>query len=1075
VKYIICLVAELACLLSAGAQTLVHTSQATPSQPPSTITDVQAASTSQFINSIGVACHFDYYWTPYSDFPEVENLLLQSGIPNIRDGGTDPIAVSRFRALHSDGINVTWVMDAIDGVAPTSAYWTASPHYTLPSFLENVLGANTISTIEISNEIDIFYGNIKWHPQDSDYLSNKPSANNYWGKYIQSLVQDTSAVVRQDPALASIPLIGTSFGLNWAGVPAGAFYNFVDQGAIHPYMYRGNWEVTNPPPYDGVSKYLLDSTEPSVLIDEFPTAITNFNDPYQSGNHQEPLVATETGYFTGVAPDSIDELTQAKYVPRLFAEFFRHSIAKAFVYEFVDEGLDGGMENSFGLVRADLTPKPAYVALQSMISLLQDKGGTFSPSTLAYGFSPSANQAYTRLQYAHDLLLQKSDGDFFLLFWHEISDADRVDSYGDPVLGTDPDVSPDTLPVEITLPSNIVKATLYTYDTNWKLQPAAVNITGNRILVQASDKMAALQLQTSSTAPSATTTTVKPSASQITEGQSLSLTATVTANSSSDTPSGTVNFYIGQTQVGTATLAAGQAAIPLTNMPSPGTYTLTATYAGNSQDNASASAPVTLTIVPAAIMPTTTTLTTSASQIAQGQSLLLSASVKPGSGSTTPAGRVTFYIGQTPVGAATLSAGQATLSLTELPSPGTYALTATYSGNTQDNASTSAPATLTILPAATMPTTTTLTISASQITQGQSWLLNASVTAASGTAIPSGAVTFYAGPTKIGTATLVDGKATLSKTNSLPPGTYNLTATYGGSNGDGASTSLPVVITISPIAAVATSTTLTVGPQPLTVGQMMVLQVGVSTAVPANLPGGTATLYLDGASIGTLVIADGKGSFSVQAPQAGTHTAWAVFAAQGSYLSSQSSSDSFAIQPIAPGQPSGSFTVGLSTGSLSFSSPQAESASLQVTVAPSAGYAGSIQFSCTGLPAGISGTFSPARVTVNGAKVAATLNLSGQIQTSSSQMRMHLEEGLLIPWATLGLWITAVRRKYPGSTRTLFLALAMLAPAICLSGCGLTINNVTRLYVVTVTAVDQNQMTETTTFTLNVTGPGMAF
>ena len=122
--------------------------------------------------------------------------------------------------------------------------------------------------------------------------------------------------------------------------------------------------------------------KPSVLIDEYPTAITNFDSPYQSGSQQKPLIVTETGYFTGVAPQSIDELTHAKYVPRIFAEYFRHGISKTFVYEFVDEGTDGGMENSFGLVRADLTPKPAYTALQSMIGLLQDSGGRSRPQSL---------------------------------------------------------------------------------------------------------------------------------------------------------------------------------------------------------------------------------------------------------------------------------------------------------------------------------------------------------------------------------------------------------------------------------------------------------------------------------------------------------------------------------------------------------------------------------------------------------------------------------------------------------------------------------------------------------------------
>ena len=525
IKNILLIVIELACMVSAGAQTLVHTSQTTPSQPPAPMTTVQAASTSEFLNSIGVQCHFDYSWTPYNNFPAVEALLVQSGIRNIRDGGTSPTAVSSLQAVHNAGINVMYVMDAIGGVAPTSDYWTLPPHYTLPTFLEDVLGTDTISAIEISNEIDIFYGSKKWHPLDQNYLSNDPKASNYWGSYIQNLVQDTSAVVRQDPALASIPLIGTSFGLDWAGVPAGAFYPYVDQGAIHPYQFRGNWELTNAAAYDGIPHYFLDSTEPSVGIDEYPTAITNFDSPYQRGSQQKPLIATEMGYFTGVAPQSIDELTHAKYVPRIFSEFFRHGISKAFIYEFVDEGFDGGMENSFGLVRGNLTLKPAYTSLQSMIGLLQDSGGSFTPATLTYGFVPSADQSYTRLQYAHDLLLQKSDGDFFLLFWHEISDSSRVNSYGDSVTGIDPDESPATLPVEITLPPNILRATLYTYDGNWKLQPSPVSINANRILVQASDELSVLRLQTASTLPSTTVTTLRSSASQITAGQAFSLSA----------------------------------------------------------------------------------------------------------------------------------------------------------------------------------------------------------------------------------------------------------------------------------------------------------------------------------------------------------------------------------------------------------------------------------------------------------------------------------------------------------------------------------------------------------------------
>lgn len=968
------IILELACMVGAGAQTLVHTAQNTPSQPPAAVTTVQAASTSEFLDSIGVACHFDYSWTAYNNFPEVEALLLQSGIRNIRDGGTDPVAVSSFRALHNDGIDVTWVMDAVDGVAPTSAYWTTPPHYTLAAFLENVLGTNTISAIEISNEIDIFYGNKKWHPLDQEWLSGNPNASNYWGSYIQSLVEDTSAVVRQDPALASLPLIGTSFGGSWAGVPAGAFYNYVDLGAIHPYMYAGNTAVTNTFPYDGVSQYFVQSTQPTVLIDEYPTEFTHFDYPYQSGNQQKPLIATETGYFTGISDYSIDELTQAKYVPRLFAEFFRHSISKAFVYEFVDEGVDGGMQNSFGLVRGDLSPKPAYTALQSMIELLEDSGGSFSPAKLTYGFVPSAQGNYTRLQYAHDLLLEKADGDFFLLFWHEISDASPDNSYGDPVTGTDPDADPMALPVEITLPADIVKATLYTYDPNWKLQATPVAINANRALVQASDQLSILQLQTASTTASGTTTTLSSSASQIAQGQAFSLSAAVTANSGSGTPSGTVSFYLGQTQIGTVPLTGGQATLSQTGSFSAGTYNLTATYSGSSQDDPSTSPPVTITIEPSLVA-----------------------------------------------------------------------------------------------------TTTTLSSSASQITQGQSFSLSAAVTANSGSGTPSGTVSFYLGQTQIGAAALVGGKATLSQTSSFSPGTYNLTATYSGSSQDDASTSSPVVIIIAP-SFVATTTTLSIDPQQPLAGQTMVLQVNVRTAVANNSPSGTATLYLNGTPIGTFMVANGTGTFSMQTPQAGTYSASAVFAAQGEYLTSQSLPVNFTVQANTPPAPSGSFTVALSSDSVSLSKSQP--ASLQVLLSPSGNYTGSIQLSCSGLPTGISCNFSPASLTLNAAKATSTLVLSGQIvQAANDQMRVNLGQEILLPWEILGmLGIVSRRRRLRGPHATfLLLPLALLCLTLWVAGCGLTINNISRSYLVRVTALDQNQVTESTTFTLNVTQPGMVF
>jgi hypothetical protein len=492
---IVCVV----CLAAgANAQMLVHTSQRSPGMSPTQASTVAAASASEFLNSIGVACHLNYTWTPYKDFTATKTLLVASGIRNIRDGGADPLAINRLRDLAASGMHVTWVMDPPDGVAPNATYWTREPHYTLTHFLKDVLGAGVIDSLEVSNEIDIFYNNKRWFFNDQSELSPDPAKSNFWGNYIMALTKDTYQSLKSDPAFSSIHILGPSFGGTTAGVPNGSLYGLVDFGTFHPYMYRGNDAAPAGIAYDGVQSYFVQTTQPTVDIDEYPTYFRDFQGPYTQGTHQLAMVATETGYYTGTSDHNISELAHAKYIPRVFAEYFRHGIEKTFIYEFLDEGADGEMEHSFGLVRADFTPKPAYTALQSLIALLQDGHDGFTPGTLTYGFFPSPNGRFTRTQYAHDLLLEKSDGDFFLLFWHEISNANRNDPSGIAVTGTDIDVSPAALPVTITLPEPIVSAILYSYDARWELHPETLAIRSHKVSVMAQDRLSVLRLSSHS-------------------------------------------------------------------------------------------------------------------------------------------------------------------------------------------------------------------------------------------------------------------------------------------------------------------------------------------------------------------------------------------------------------------------------------------------------------------------------------------------------------------------------------------------------------------------------------------------
>jgi hypothetical protein len=74
-----------------------------------------------------------------------------------------------------------------------------------------------------------------------------------------------------------------------------------------------------------------------------------------------------------------------------------------------------------------------------------------------------------------------------------------------------------------------------------------------------------------------TTTTVTSSLNPSTQGQSVKLTATV--KSATTTPTGTVTFMAGSTQIGIVTLAGGKASITTSTLPK-GQTTIKATYAG---------------------------------------------------------------------------------------------------------------------------------------------------------------------------------------------------------------------------------------------------------------------------------------------------------------------------------------------------------------------------------------------------------------------------------------------------------------------------------------------------------------
>ena len=191
-----------------------------------------------------------------------------------------------------------------------------------------------------------------------------------------------------------------------------------------------------------------------------------------------------------------------------------------------------------------------------------------------------------------------------------------------------------------------------------------------------------------------TATALSASPNPVAEGQTATLTATVTHSSGTIALTGTVTFSLNGTALGSGAVnTSGKAtlAAPTNGFPT-GSYPIVATYSGDANYNSSASAAYTVTLNKAA---TSTTLTASPNPVTPPAKCTLTATVKrTASGAAGFAtGSVTFSVGTTVIGTAPLNgSGVATLSAgTSGIATGSYPVEAKYSGDSSDIASTSSP------------------------------------------------------------------------------------------------------------------------------------------------------------------------------------------------------------------------------------------------------------------------------------------------------------------------------------------------------------------------------------------------
>lgn len=335
----------------------------------------QAKSADSFVDSMGVVTHLRYTDTSYGRYSDVvEPRLRELGIRNIRDGGNDAAMFEKLNRLANFGIRSTLVMDPRDGITPDNAV----------ELLKKVLPS--VRAIEGPNEWDV------------------NSTLTYKGKSFPDGVVDYQTdlykAVKGDAATSFVSVLAPSMAIPENGSRMASLQSVVDGGNMH--SYAGG----NQPDQDLDTKWIPDTKK-------------------VSGDHA--IVATETGWHNAVndvnaSQKGVSEEVSSKYIPRLFLEYFNRGVTRTFLYELMDERAQSDMENNFGLIRADGTPKPAFYALKNLISLLQDPQGSSASGSLSYYLTGDTKDV-------RHTLLKKSNGDLYLVMWLDVTSTDAAVSH----------------------------------------------------------------------------------------------------------------------------------------------------------------------------------------------------------------------------------------------------------------------------------------------------------------------------------------------------------------------------------------------------------------------------------------------------------------------------------------------------------------------------------------------------------------------------------------------------------------------------------------------------------------------
>lgn len=361
-------------------------------------TTIQARKAIDFVDSMGINVHFEYTNTPYKNYVALNQKLLELGMHHMRDeinNTKNKAFVAELQQLNTIGYSLCGLIAGGNDYPPAGDNLQTTE---VVPMIQNLLPS--IEAVEGPNE-----------PDDPNPPFVYGVGNTPYPKGAIEESKDLWNIVQDNPSISALPVLAMS-----EGTPQ----DFLQLAAI------------TPPPIDYATYGNMHAYQGGLVGD---WGLKDLYIPYaQDLTGSKPLWTTEMGYHndTNFLSDGeqqgVSQRASAIYLPIAFLSGFNQNVMRTFSYELIDEAPDPPLANCasqdnplrcagegyYGILNHDGSPKPAFTALQNLISLLGDpESKDFEPGSLTIAFSG----APPRMHYT---LLEKSDGDYYLAIWNDL-------------------------------------------------------------------------------------------------------------------------------------------------------------------------------------------------------------------------------------------------------------------------------------------------------------------------------------------------------------------------------------------------------------------------------------------------------------------------------------------------------------------------------------------------------------------------------------------------------------------------------------------------------------------------------